>query len=131
MLFARTDLENVVEFFHADPIPRYSEADIEEMRELGASEDDIEAALAEELEPEAYEVLPENWPAVQLYLACYGQFRISPTGQVWGFDIPAVDIEIRRSELEVTSDTWERFKTLQVLTVHLLNQRHQSNHAHE
>lgn len=93
------------------------------MREMGASEDEIEALLAEEPEPEAFEVYPDNWPAVQLYLSAYGQFRISGTGQVLGFDFNAVDIDIRRSQIDVDPATWEKFKVLAHHTVSTLNKR--------
>ena len=105
-------------------MPRFSEADLEEMRELGASDDEIDQLLAQEVEPEPFEVMPDNWPAIQLYLSVYGQFRISATGHVVGFDFAAVDIDIRRSEVEVSAQTWERFKILAHHTVQTLNQRH-------
>lgn len=104
-------------------MPRFSQADLDEMRELGASDDEIDALLAQEPEPEAFEVAPDNWLAVQLYLSVYGQFRVSGTGQVLGFDFTAVDIDIRRSQIEVDPQTWERFKVLSHHTVTTLNQR--------
>ena len=94
------------------------------MRELGASDDEIEQLLAQEVEPEPFEVMPDNWPAIQLYLSAYGQFRISATGHVVGFDFTAVDIDINRSGVEVSAETWQRFKILAHHTVNTLNQRH-------
>lgn len=96
------------------------------MVELGATEEEIEELLAQEVEPEPYEVLAENWSAVQLYMSAYGQFRVSGTGYLLGFDFGAVDIDIRRSGIEVDPDTWEKFKALQSHTVRILNQRSES-----
>lgn len=93
------------------------------MREMGASEEEIEDLLAQEVEPEPFEVMPENWPAIQLYLSVYGQFVVAGTGNVVGFNFAAVDIDIRRSELDVSPDTWQRFKILANHTVHTLNSR--------
>lgn len=123
--FVVEDLLGVVDFFHADPVPRFSADDIAEMREMGVSDDEIEAVMDEEPEPEVYEVYPDNWPAVELYLSAYGQFRVSE-GRILSFDFDAVDIDIRRSELEVTPDTWKKFKFMARETVTLLNQRSES-----
>jgi hypothetical protein len=98
------------------------------MREMGLGEDEIAALLEEEPDDEVFDVSPDNWPAVQLYLSCYGQFVFSATGQVLGFDFGKVDVDIRRSGLEVTEDTWQRFKTLQHHTVQHLRQRQQQQH---
>ncbi|MDF1622524.1 MAG: DUF1799 domain-containing protein [Pseudohongiella nitratireducens] len=121
-VFVTEDLLAAVDFFHADPAPRFNADDIDEMREMGVSNDEIEALLAEEPEEEIYEVYPENWPAVSLYLSAYGQFVISD-GKIHGFDLNAVDIDIRRSNREVTPETWEKFKFMARQTVNLLNQR--------
>ena len=92
---------------------------------MGVGEDDIAELLEDEGEPEVCEVLPENWPAVQLYLAEYGQFKLGAHNEVLGFDRIAVDIDIRRSGIEVSQDTWQRFKTLEQLTVNHLATRKQ------
>jgi hypothetical protein len=93
------------------------------MREMGASEDELEQLLDQEVEPEPFEVMPDNWDAIQLYLSVYGQFTISENGHVFGFNFAAVDVDIERSGIEVTPQTWQRFKILAHHTVHTLNQR--------
>lgn len=90
---------------------------------MGASEDELEQLLDQEVEPEPFEVMPDNWEAIQLYLSVYGQFRISGSGHVIGFDFAAVNIDIERSGIEVSPQTWQRFKILAHNTVHTLNQR--------
>lgn len=39
--------------------------------------------------PEAFKVWPENWPAVELFLRCQTQWRVSQFGRV-GLDYPAI-----------------------------------------
>lgn len=93
------------------------------MREMGADQERIDALHDSERQEQPYEVLPENWPAVQLYLSVYGQFRMAASGHILGFDLNAVDIDIKRSGLEPTAQDWGKFKVLQQMTVTILNQR--------
>lgn len=39
--------------------------------------------------PKPFQVWPENWPAVELFLRCQTQWRLGPYGRV-GLDYPAV-----------------------------------------
>jgi hypothetical protein len=56
---------------------------------MGISEDMIEKIAPEEL-PKNFEVLPENWEAVQMFLRCQTQWRISGMGGLIGLDYGAV-----------------------------------------
>jgi len=92
------------------------------MRETGAPQDLIDEKLEELLDKQeaVYEVLPCNYDAVRLYVACYGHFDWIEGAEkriMVGFKRDAVDIEIRLSKIKVTAKTWERFKTLEALTV--------------
>lgn len=94
------------------------------MIETNAPQELIDEKL-EELENQVeavYEVLPENYKAVQLYIACYGQFEWIEGSEkriLVGFKREAVDLEIRMSKIKVSPKTWERFKDLEALTVQL------------
>ena len=105
---------------------RVSDEEAEELWEMGADQDKIDQLIDEQQVEQPYEVLPENWPAVQLYLSVYGQFRMAASGHVLGFDLNAVDIDIKRSGLELSTQDWSKFKMLQQMTVTVLNQRSQS-----
>lgn len=93
---------------------------------MGADQEKIDNLLESQEEDQPYEVLPENWPALQLYLSVYGQFRVAASGHILGFDLNAVDIDIKRSGLEPSTEDWSKFKLLQQMTVTILNQRSQS-----
>ena len=94
------------------------------MRELGATEDEIDELLQEEDDDgDAFEVLPENWEALQLYQSIYGKFLTTATGHVLGFDYNALRTDIELSAREVSPETWQKFKVLERLTANLLNQR--------
>lgn len=45
-------------------------------------------------EPEHFEVEPEAWPAVQMFLRCQTQWRSGPTGVI-GLDYLALDLAFR------------------------------------
>lgn len=58
------------------------------------------AVAADPAETEGFEVLPENWTSLCIFLACETQWRVAATmaGLVWlGLDYPAADIVLRRS----------------------------------
>lgn len=100
------------------------------MREMGVAEEEIERLLEQQEQELPFEVLPQNWPAVQLYLAVYGQFSVTASGHILGFDPTAVRNEREWGEIRISKKSWRKFKFLQHLTVNLLNERHQQN-SHE
>lgn len=96
---------------------------------MGVAEEDIEQLQDQEEDDPPYEVLPQNWPAVTLYLAVYGQFNVTANGHVLGFDPTAVRNEREWGGIKISKKSWRKFKYLQQLTVNLLNERKQStNH---
>jgi len=69
------------------------------LRELGASEDLIEEVLTDEREEEAFEVWPENWRALELFLACRTQWRVGAMGAVLGLDYQGVAAVFRMKKV--------------------------------
>lgn len=75
---------------------------------MGASAEDIARILPQvKTEPEDYEVLPENWQTVMLFLACQTQWRTGGMGGVVGLDYNVVfkimqvyKVEDERQQLE-------------------------------
>ena len=62
--------------------------------------------------PDVFEVLPENWPTIELFLAVCTQWRFGGMGGLLGLDYPAVDVAVRYLELTVGPDS---FAGLQVM----------------
>lgn len=64
----------------------------------------------EEELPERFEVLPENWPAVLVFLACGTQWSKSSTDVPTGVPFDAIEIAMRRRSVPVDAqnDCWER-----------------------
>lgn len=97
------------------------------MKELGATEGQLEevAEIASKLTEDAghFEVWPENWNAVQLFLAVTSQWRktvIATMSKVIvrydGFDYPAVEAVMRIHNVP-KAERAEMFRSLQVMEV--------------
>jgi hypothetical protein len=58
----------------------------------------------------AFEVLPCNWPAVRVFLACCGQWHISPSGLRTGIRFESIEVAMRRKGVptDEQDDCWER-----------------------
>lgn len=53
--------------------------------------------------PQGFEVMPANWSTLKAWLACATQWRVVTAGTavIWlGLDYPAVDIVLRRRQLD-------------------------------
>lgn len=50
----------------------------------------IKAAEGQKKQETNYLVLPENWPALQLFLSCATQWRYAPLGGITGLDYQAL-----------------------------------------
>jgi len=61
---------------------------------------------------EDFEVWPENWPVIVLFLAVNTQWRVGGMGGLIGLDYPAVDVVINRLDLKVDA---ECFAGLQIM----------------
>lgn len=60
-----------------------------------------------------FDVWPENWDTVQLFLACRTQWRIAAMGGVIGLDYTGVDVVIKRLGLDVTPDMFAGLQTME------------------
>jgi hypothetical protein len=85
---------------------------------------EVAAAIANKRaarQPGDFEVLPENWTAVRLFVDCATQWQINPMGGVMGLRYEAVDIVIRRGGYEpLAPDDWQRLQTLERVAVNEL-----------
>ena len=80
------------------------------------------SAKRERQQPADFDVLPENWNAVMLFLDCISQWNTSPNGRVLGLRYDCVDVVIKRGGYEpLCPDDWGRLQTLERVAAHELN----------
>jgi hypothetical protein len=71
---------------------------------------------------EVFDVLPENWTALQLFLECADQWAYSPSGRLQGLRNEAVQIEINNGGYApFSTEDWRRLRTLSRVATHELN----------
>lgn len=90
----------------------------------------LDPALAEGVEadieedPEICQVLPENWPAVKLFLMCSTQWRYAGmTGVPTGLDYTGVHAAMQMQGVEDPADTFERLRTIESAALDALSER--------
>ncbi|WIX31252.1 DUF1799 domain-containing protein [Salinicola sp. JS01] len=79
--------------------------------------DDLE--LTEE--PTEFEVLPENWPALEIFLDCSTQWKHAPMGGPTGLDYPALKMVMEFHAVAPT-EFRERFGQVRLLERGALNE---------
>jgi hypothetical protein len=73
----------------AGPAPEMDDADLD----LLVDPQTAAAIRSQESTRETeFPVLPENWPALQLFLSCATQWRYSPAGSLLGIDYQALAV---------------------------------------
>ncbi len=98
---------------------RGSDTRADDLAAFGAPADVIEA-VGRERQQEVFEVLPCNWPAVELFLAGCTQWRRSGSlGVVAGLDYPAVESAARMLGIEITPDS---MRGLQIMEFEVLEE---------
>ncbi len=74
-------------------------------------------------EPDAledFEVWPDNWPAVEMFLRCQTQWRTTSAG-VCGLDYTAVLAVFRLYEVEEPTTVLENLQVMEAAAVKILN----------
>lgn len=66
-----------------------------------------------------FEVIPENWPAVRVFLACSTQWDRGASGQLVGLKWASVEIAMRRKGIseDEQDDCWERVTWMERIAV--------------
>nr|BAR27013.1 unnamed protein product [uncultured Mediterranean phage uvMED] len=77
-------------------------------------------ALPEPDAPEDFEVWPDNWPAVEMFLRCQTQWRTTSAG-VCGFDYVALEWLFRLYEVEDQPTVLENLQVMEAAAVKILN----------
>jgi len=69
---------------------------------------------------EDFEVWPDNWPAVEMFLRCQTQWRTTMSG-VFGFDYSAVEWLFRLYEVKDQAAVFEDLQVMEAAAVKILN----------
>ena len=77
-------------------------------------------ALPEPDAPEYFEVWPDNWPAVEMFLRCQTQWRTTMSG-VCGLDYVALEWLFRLYEVEDQPAVLEDLQVMESAAVKILN----------
>jgi hypothetical protein len=77
-------------------------------------------ALPEPDAPEHFEVWPDNWPAVEMFLRCQTQWRTTMSG-VCGLDYSAVEWLFRLYEVKDQAAVFEDLQVMEAAAVKILN----------
>ena len=67
-----------------------------------------------------FEVWPDNWPAVEMFLRCQTQWRTTSAG-VCGFDYVALEWLFRLYEVEDQPTVLENLQVMEAAAVKILN----------
>jgi hypothetical protein len=70
--------------------------------------------------PDHFEVWPENWPAVEMFLRCQTQWRTTMAG-VCGLDYAAVQWLFRLYEVKDQPAVLESLQVMEAMAVKILN----------
>ena len=92
------------------------------MRAWGVEADDAAQLLAATADP-VFEVDPENWDAVVLFMRSQTQWTVGGTGQRTGLDYSAVEVVARLSRVEFTPDLFDQVQLLELTVINELSKR--------
>lgn len=84
--------------------------------------DDVKAAYSQAQEQDEFEVWPENWDTVQLFLLVQTQWRTGSMGGVIGLDYTAIDSAVRFAEMDVTPEMFKGLRVMESSAVNALNE---------
>lgn len=93
-------------------------------------EDQIELMIQSEypdLPPEDFEVLEENWQALQMFEACSTQIEYQlMTGQPMRMNYSGVDVVLSRRFPDATAEAFEQFQIIERVFINHVQQHLQS-----
>ena len=110
-------LEEAVDYLFSGP---------DDKSELMADAKAFGLALPEPDAPEDFEVWPDNWPAVEMFLRCQTQWRTTASG-VCGLDYSAVEWLFRLYEVEDQPTVLENLQVMEAAAVKILNKESNAN----
>ena len=87
-------------------------------------EDEDAARVMEVNADQDFEVEPENWEAVVLFMRCQTQWTVGGMGQRVGLNYLGVECVARLSAIELTPDRFDQLQLLEVTTVNEIGRAH-------
>ncbi len=66
-------------------------------------------------------MLPQNWPALQIFLAAGSQWRLGPAGGFVGLDYQGVEVAIQRLGLEASPEAWRGMQVIEATVCEEMN----------
>lgn len=96
------------------------------MRAWGVEADEAAGILAATAEP-VFEVEPENWDALVLFMRSQTQWIIGGMGQRTGLNYSGVESVARLSRVELTPELFDQVQLLELTVINELNRRTASN----
>lgn len=86
----------------------------EDMKAFGAQDFQPPEWMREEAEQGgSFAVLPENWDAVQAFIACATQWHCGPKGEPRGLRYAALELVLKRLRIEDPDDAWMRVRVME------------------
>ena len=79
-------------------------------------------ALPEDDRDDTFEVLPENWEAVQMFMRCQTQWRVGMAGPI-GLDYGAVNWLLRLYEVDDPRSVLEDLQTMEAAVLMTMSKR--------
>lgn len=92
---------------------------LKDLQAMGADDTAMAAARAQIAQqraaraPVAFDVYPENWDAVRLFLGLQTQWRVGPMGGLVGLDYPGVEAAMRMARVKDRAQLFEQLQTME------------------
>lgn len=83
------------------------------------------AALDAAKEGDEFEVYPENWEAVKLFLDCSTQWVIAGMGGMVGLNYQSVDFMMRLRGIENSAETFDKVQVMEREALAIMSERQQ------
>lgn len=74
-------------------------------------------------EPEEFEVMEENWPAVQAFLRVSTQWRVGGMGGIFGLDYAAVEAALRMLGCDNPREIFDSIQVMEYAALPVLNEK--------
>jgi hypothetical protein len=95
---------------------------VSDLEALGV-ESDAAARFLSDTGQQAFEVFPENWEALKIFLDCSTQWVHDPQGRVTGLHYPAVESVMRLRRVRDRSDVLDRVRLMEQTALTLFNRK--------
>lgn len=95
-----------------------------DLEAFGVPPEQAQTALAE-LDERPFEIFPENWEALTIFLACRTQWRFGHQGAAAGIDYPSLAMLLRLYRVKDRRDVFERVQIMEGAVLEILESKSQ------